>query len=91
METIGESDLGKDNLPQIQNMLSACAGLVTLDKGSNIIRFAHYTIQEYFERRQGFWFPNAQADITNICVTYLSTDAFDTGHCLTDEEFEERL
>ena len=71
-------------------MISVCAGLVTIDEESSIIRLVHYTTQEYFERTQSNWFPNAQTDITTICVTYLSFDEFGTV-CQDDEEFEERL
>jgi hypothetical protein len=33
----------------------------------------------------------AQRNIIMTCVTYLSFDAFETGFCLTDKEFEIRL
>jgi hypothetical protein len=49
---VGESELDEDNLPEIEDMVSACAGLVTIDKESDIIRLIHYTTQEYFERTQ---------------------------------------
>ena len=87
----GELKLDEENLPQIEDMVSVCAGLVTVDEESNIIRLVHYTTQEYFERTWLSWFPNAQNDITTSCVTYLLFDAFDTGFCPTDEEFEARL
>jgi hypothetical protein len=88
---IGGSGLDKENLPEIEDMVSLCAGLVTVDEESYKIRLVHYTTQEYFERTQKAWFPNAQRDITMTCVTYLSFDAFETGFCPTDEEFEARL
>ncbi|KAI9770975.1 MAG: hypothetical protein M1840_002679 [Geoglossum simile] len=88
---ISESELDEENLSEIEDMVSVCAGLVTVDEKSNIIRLIHYTTQEYFERTQVSWFPNAQNDITATCVTYLSFDAFQSGFCLTDKEFEERL
>src|SRR5690242_16367648 len=66
-----EPGLDKENLPQIEDMVSVCAGLVTIDEESNIIRLVHYTTQEYFKRRQSHWFPNSETDITKICVTYL--------------------
>jgi hypothetical protein len=88
---IGESALDKENLPEIEDIVSVCAGLVTIDQESNIIRLVHYTTQEYFERNQVTWFPNAQTDIAMTCVTYLSFNAFETGFCPTDEEFEARL
>jgi ankyrin repeat protein len=72
-------------------MVSVCAGLVTVDEESDVIRLVHYTTQEYFGRTQTFWFPNGLRDIATTCVTYLSFDAFKTGFCPTDEEFEVRL
>ncbi|KAI9765366.1 MAG: hypothetical protein M1840_007446 [Geoglossum simile] len=84
-------NLDIDYLPSVRVLLSVCAGLVTIDKRSGIVRLVHYTTQEYFERTWTSWFPNAQMDITNACVTYLSFDVFETGFCQSDEEFEARL
>ena len=50
---VGEPELDEENLPQIEDMVSVCAGLVTVDEESNIIRLVHYTTQEYFEQTQG--------------------------------------
>ena len=72
-------------------MISICAGLVTVDQDSQIIRLVHYTLQEYFERRGTFWFPDAQSEIADACVTYLSFDTFGAGACHTNEEFEKRI
>jgi hypothetical protein len=88
---IGASELDKENLPGIEDIVSVCAGLVTVDEESGIIRLVHYTTQEYFERTQTYWFPNAQRDIARTCITYLSFDAFETGFCATDKKFEARL
>jgi ankyrin repeat protein len=88
---IGESNLDKDNLPEIDDMVSVCAGLVTVDEEHNVIRLVHYTTQEYFERTQKHWFPDAEEDMAKICLTYLLFNAFDTGFCAEDKEFEERL
>jgi hypothetical protein len=65
--------------------------LVIVDEESNIIRLIYYTTQEYFEQTQKRWFPNAEIDITTICVTYFSFDDFMSGICENDEEFEQRL
>jgi hypothetical protein len=40
---IDEPELDEDNLPDIDDLISVCAGLVTIDKESNIIRLVHYT------------------------------------------------
>ena len=88
---VGELELNEENLPQIEDMVSVCAGLVTVDEESNIIRLVHYTTQEYFERTQIHWFPNAESNITTTCVTYLSFRTFESGHCYRNVQFKERL
>ncbi|KAL7962115.1 hypothetical protein V8C34DRAFT_311341 [Trichoderma compactum] len=88
---VGKSDLDEDNLPEIEDLVTVCAGLVTVDVESNIIRLVHYTTQEYFERTQSHWFPNANVNITTICVSYLSFCDFESGSCPTDDSFNERL
>ena len=87
----GNHELDKDIFPQIQDMISGCAGLVTVDEESKIIRLIHYITQEYFERTQKDWFPNAENNITIACVIYLSFNAFEADFCLTDKEFKARL
>ena len=87
----GTEKLDEDYLPSVQVLRSVCAGLVTIDEQSGIARLVHYTTQEYFKRTWTSWFPNAQIDITSVCVTYLLFDVFKTGFCQSDEEFEVRL
>ncbi|TGJ80228.1 hypothetical protein E0Z10_g8546 [Xylaria hypoxylon] len=86
-----ELELDKDNLPQIEEVVSVCAGLVTVDEESSIVRLVHYTTQDYFVRTQSEWFPDAQLSITTVCTTYLSYQNFANGYCQTDKKFEERL
>ena len=88
---VDESKLDELNLSEIEDIVSVCAGLVTIDEESGIIRLVHYTTQEYFERTQSQWFPNAQTNITTICVSYLSFNEFESGICQNDEEFKQRL
>ncbi|KAM0474066.1 hypothetical protein ACHAPX_007779 [Trichoderma viride] len=88
---VGSTQLDRDNLPGIEDMVSACAGLVTFDEKSKVIRLVHYTTQEYFDRTQQYWFPDADTDITEICVTYLSFSVFKRGECSTYKAFRRRL
>jgi hypothetical protein len=87
----GKLELDHGDLPHIGDMVSVCAGLVTVDEKSRIIRLVHYTTQEYLKRTQKQWFPDAESTITTICVTYLSFTIFETGSCKTRRELEERL
>jgi len=88
---VGEQELDKENLPDLEDMVSSCAGLVTVEEQSDIIRLVHYTTQEYFKRTQDHWFPNAETAITEVCITYLSFDSFANGRCESTDEYEERL
>jgi hypothetical protein len=52
----GDHQLDKENVREIEDMVSVCAGLVTVDEESSIIRLVHYTTQEYFDghEKSGF-------------------------------------
>ena len=88
---VGESVLNEDKIPEIEDMVTVCAGLVTVDEESGIIRLVHYTTQEYFEQTQKSWYPTAEVEITKICLTYLSFSRFESAVCETPSEFEDRL
>ncbi|KAK4998542.1 hypothetical protein LTR66_002248 [Elasticomyces elasticus] len=77
----GEPALDTENLTDIEEILSVCAGLVTEDKQSNVIRLVHYTTQEYLERTHSTWLPNAISTLALACITYLSFDTFASGPC----------
>ncbi|CAN9393024.1 unnamed protein product [Alternaria alternata] len=87
----GESELDPENKPDVDDIVSVCAGLVVVDQESAIIRLVHYTTQEYFERVSSRLNPDRQLEIAETCLTYLSFSVFESGSCATDEEFEERL
>ncbi|KAI9768507.1 MAG: hypothetical protein M1839_004029 [Geoglossum umbratile] len=88
---LGEEELDPDNIPDVEDLVSVCAGLVTVDQESNIIRLVHYTAQEYFGQIREEWNPRAQLDIASTCLTYLSFSTFRCGVCPTNEDFESRL
>ncbi|KAF5857293.1 hypothetical protein ETB97_005977 [Aspergillus alliaceus] len=88
---LDEEHLDGDNVPDVEDMISVCAGLVVVDEASNFIRLVHYTTQEYFEQIREKWNPSAQEEITLVCLTYLSFDTFKSGMCGSDKEFESRL
>jgi hypothetical protein len=87
----GESELDLDIIPDIEDMVSVCAGLVIIDKESNIVRLFHYTTQEYFERIQESWNPRTQQEIVSACLTYLSFDPFRSGSCPDDRQLKSKL
>ncbi|OOO07983.1 Ankyrin repeat-containing domain-containing protein [Aspergillus oryzae] len=75
--------LDDDNMPDIGQAVSVCAGLVIVDERSDAVRLVHYTTQEYFERTYEEWLLQGHSNITKACLTYLSFQEFDYGHWLT--------
>ena len=66
-------DLDKDEaLPDVELMLSVCAGLVRVDHESNRTQLVHYTTQEYLDRSdiRSTYFPTGHVDIANACLKY---------------------
>ncbi|KAH7000109.1 hypothetical protein EDB80DRAFT_686728 [Ilyonectria destructans] len=49
---VGGLELDEENIPQIDSIFSVCAGLVTLDEESKIVRLVHFTAQEYLQKTQ---------------------------------------
>lgn len=72
----GDIELDEDNILETEQLLTICAGLVTIDEQSDIVRFIHYTTQEYLERNQHMWLPNANIEIARSCTAYLLLDNF---------------
>jgi hypothetical protein len=69
---IGETKLVLDNICSKDHMLSVCAGLVTIDKGSDIIRLVHYTTQVYFEQNKTRYFQMPRMTLQNLyCLPLL--------------------
>lgn len=87
----GDNTLDDDNIPNEEVLVSVCAGIVLVQQESDTIGLAHYTTQEYFERRGAEHFPSARQEILRSCLTYLMFDEFNSGPCKTDEEMENRL
>src|SRR6266480_7122313 len=87
----GDVGLDEEALSDEDILVSVCAGLVTIDQKSNIIRLVHYTTEEYFQRVHVSWFPDAHTNIATTCLTYLSFDVFADGPCHDDTKMEIRL
>jgi hypothetical protein len=86
----GALELDESNITDVEDMIAACCGLVTVDKESRIIRTMHHTAESYLDRTRSRWFPAAEANITRVCLTYLSFRPFQSGPCETDDELRGR-
>lgn len=87
----GGTKLDPDDLPDISHLAAVCAGLVTVDEESGIIRLVHYTAQEYFVLTKEQWFPEFHKLITRTCMSYLSLESFASGHCQSVGQLQQRF
>ena len=83
----GDKALDDDNIAELEDIVEVCAGLVTIDKVSDIIRLVHYTTLEYFVRNLEDWVPTASTDITRTCLTYLCFDVPPTSSWVVEQDF----
>ena len=87
----GDPSLDKEALVDQTRIISASAGLITLDARSSTIRLAHFSVEEYFRSRKQENFPDVDSQIAKTCLTYLSFDTFENGRCSSAVEYEARL
>ncbi|KAJ6439216.1 putative ankyrin repeat protein [Purpureocillium lavendulum] len=87
----GDAAIDEGCLHTADDIILVCAGLITIDEESRIVRLVHDTAKRYFEQTLKDWFPAANAHLATVCTTYLSFNAFKSGFCQSDTEFGDRL
>ncbi len=80
----GDKVMDEENLMNFDRLIRSCAGLVTVDQESQVVRLVHQTAQDFFERRAGKLFPGAHIRLAGKCITYLHVDEFSQGPCEFD-------
>ncbi|KAK6507843.1 hypothetical protein TWF481_006265 [Arthrobotrys musiformis] len=70
-----ERKLDQENITEVSDIISVCAGLLTIAGERGVVQLIHYTAQEYFSRQ--CWVQNTQEEMAVICITYLSFSAID--------------
>jgi hypothetical protein len=68
-------DVNKADFVDISRLISYCAGLLTLDSESGVIRLVHYTTQGAL---QNLLQVDGNAEIAGVCLHYLSFSVFTT-------------
>lgn len=87
----GQQSFDFENICPVEDLISTCAGLVTMDEETEVVRLVHYTTQQYLEETGDRWFPNAQDHLAHACVTYLSLEDFSWGSARTGRGYRDRL
>ena len=78
---VEKCELDLESCPDFDMMVSACAGLVTIDESAATIRLVHYTAQTFFDNEKSRLFPLAETDMTKICTAFLSLERFAESQC----------
>lgn len=61
----------EDMVPDMDDLVASCTGLVVVDDASNIVHLVHKSAAEYFERTRSRWFPRANGKMAFMCLRYL--------------------
>lgn len=87
----GQTTLSQMHRPSSKMILECCQGLLILDSENMLIRFAHYSIQEYLVSRSKYLFPCAERDTAAICLRYLLFETFKDGPSSEEDVIESRV
>lgn len=68
----GDTELDDELVMDGHSITSLCAGLVTVDQGTNMIGLVHHSTKTYFEENREKCFPNFHASMTLSLATYLT-------------------
>ncbi|KAH0372585.1 hypothetical protein KCU65_g1180, partial [Aureobasidium melanogenum] len=69
------------NIPAIDHILNACAGLIVVDETNDTVGLFHKTFDDFLSKNHMSFFPQGDETIGRTCITYLSSDAFANGPC----------
>ncbi|KAG9236434.1 ankyrin repeat-containing domain protein [Amylocarpus encephaloides] len=73
----GATSYPADDETDEQEILSMTKGFITIGQDSEgNVRFDDRTLVDYFDATRDKWFPRGQAELANICLTYLSYGEF---------------
>ena len=77
----GHSQFNEEDLSDIDDIVSACGGLITVDQGQDIdtVRLVHYSTQQFLIKTGGRYFPDALEINAVCCLTYLLYNTFGRG------------
>lgn len=80
VDTEDEQVEDEEDMRNIEDILATCAGLVTADTGSNLVRLVHKSTQDYFSRHRPDFFPDAESFMARICTIYERAKRSDPQH-----------
>jgi ankyrin repeat protein len=80
-------NLGK--LPTIEDIPNS-GGMININRETKTVRIHHSQVEDYLRQTMERWCPEAEREIAQTCVAFLSLSAFETGPCKSKAECGER-
>lgn len=71
--TDGAGVFDLEDVLELEEILSTCAGLVTYQSETSKVQFVHQSTKEYLKDTEGRWLPNGEATMRDICEVYNGT------------------
>ena len=71
-----DDNMGEEELVPQALIVASCAGLVSVNDQTGIVRLIHLSIAQYLEQLEEAWFPSTHSAISKACLLYLSKDDF---------------
>jgi len=76
--------------PLESDIIAVCQSLVVCDDQTKIVRFTHYTVQEYFKHNCKDKL-SPRVELAKVCVTYLAFDGFNDGYAPIRFDYDDDL
>lgn len=81
----------EEDRPDIDDILLACAGLLETDFWYYNISLCHHIAREFLQEYLGNDRTTGKEDMAALCFDCVSSEAFNSGPCSTENEYRERL
>ena len=72
----GDEEFVEDGISPSSIILASCAGLITLEPESGVVRLLHFSVREYLEGARKWRHAESELEIVEKCITYLSFPTF---------------
>jgi hypothetical protein len=86
------SEMDESDVPDTSEIIASCGGFIKITRIPAIeCSLMHPSAAKYLRRIISQRIPDADHLVAESCLNYLSNDAFDEGHCKTDQDLKSRM
>ncbi|KAJ5372867.1 hypothetical protein N7517_004873 [Penicillium concentricum] len=86
-----EDSFDEDNLYRIEDIISMCVGIITIDEQSDIVQLQHYTRYEFLKNHWTEFFPEPHSQLTTMCISYMRHETLQVGNTASHSQLKDYL